>query len=159
MARCDMQLMMRFSCDQLREKRTRANLNIAADQRDERRLEAEIRRIEIEIANLEAEIDRIRRRPVEPALPGPVDRSGRRKPKKPSWFGAVETAIDVVQAGAQPILNRTEIRELEAEVRVLEAELPDRRRNLWNRQERLNESIASRGCINQAMRAKGCVGA
>lgn len=156
MAPCNMQIMIRFSCDELREKRARANSNIAADQRDKRRLEAEVRSIEIQIANLEAEIDRIQRRPVEPALPGPVDRGDGRKPSKPSPFEAV---VDLVGAAAQPIRGLGEIRRLELARARLEAELPDLRRELWGRQERLNESIASRACINRAMRAKGCIGA
>ncbi|MGJ3231827.1 MAG: hypothetical protein ACFE0P_08515 [Oceanicaulis sp.] len=154
-----MQIMMRFSCDELRVKRARANSNIAADQRDKQRIEAEIRHREIRIANLRAEISRIQRRPLEPALPGPADRSDNRRRKKPGWAAAVEVVIDGVQASAPSILNRSEIREIEAETRELDADLPRLRSELRNRQDRLNESISARGCINQATRAKGCVGA
>lgn len=156
MAPCNMQIMMRFSCDELREKRRRAQINVAEDQRDKRRIEAEIRAIEIRVANLEAQIDRIRRRPPEPVLPGPFDPAAGRKPRKPS---PLEPIIDIVGVAAQPIRDQIERRRLEGRIRTLEARLPSLRRDLWDRQERLNEMIAARSCINQAIRAKGCAGA
>ena len=159
MTNCNIDQMTRFSCDELRVKRTRAISNIAADQRDKRRLEAEIRQIGIQIAHKEAEIERIKNRPVFPVLPGRSDQNDRRKPGRPGRPGIFGVVGDVAQGAAEPVQGRFEVRELEGEIRGLERRRADRRRRLWNRQERLNEAIASRQCINDAMREKGCIGA
>ncbi len=45
MARCNLELMASFSCEDLREKRERAESNIREDQRRKQSLEAQIRRI------------------------------------------------------------------------------------------------------------------
>jgi predicted nucleic acid-binding Zn-ribbon protein len=156
MASCNMQIMMGFSCEELREKRRRANLNIASDQRDRDRLVSEIRRIEIQIADKRAEIRRIQNRLPDPSIQSlvPTDDHGRKRPPKP-W----EIVVDVVQAAASPAQNRFTIQQLEREIGELETDLPDLRQRRWDRQERLNEMIAGRACINDAMRRKGCIGA
>lgn len=110
MARCNLELMASFSCEDLREKRERAESNIREDQRRKQSLEAQIRRIEIEIADNRAEIGRLRNQTPLHSLLGPVrrDDASRSKPPKP-----YEIVLSAAQAAADYFPNRSEIRRLE----------------------------------------------
>lgn len=156
MVRCNLSLMTQFSCEELREKRERAESNIREDQRLKQSLEAQIRRIEIEIANNRAEIRRLRNQTPLPSLPGPVrrDNAGRPKPPKPH-----EIVLSAAQAAADYFPNRSEIRRLEGEIGALERRRQGLRPQYMTRLERWNEAQDSRGCIIRAMREKGCIGA
>ena len=156
MARCNLSLMAGFSCEELREKRERAESNIREDQSLKQNLEAQIRRIEIQIADKRAEINRLRRQTPSPSLPGSVDRDNSGRPKRPKPYeiilAAGQVAVDYVSA---PL----DIRRLEGDIDDLER---DRQRLLpeyMNRLERWNEAIDGRSCIIRAMREKGCIGA
>lgn len=81
---CNHNLMAQFSCEELRERRQRADANIASDQRRSRQLEAALRYNEIQTANIRAEIDRLRNELSPPSLPGPRRRAkvGQRRPRR-----------------------------------------------------------------------------
>lgn len=153
MARCNLDLMVQFSCEQLREKRARAISLIADDQELLWRLDAQIRSNEITIANRRAEIARLRGEPPRPGLPGPVQDDGNRRRKRPR-------PEDIIGAGAEEILrqrrNRATIADLEAEIEDLEGRIRDLRIDRDRRIDRLNEARDGRRCIQDAMWRKGC---
>jgi predicted nuclease with TOPRIM domain len=147
--------MAQFSCEQLREKRERANAVIASDQSEKRQLDAALRRNEVETANLRAELQRLKAEPSLPSIP-----SGRRS----SYAGQRRRQRDrdaaSEGAGAIPQLfpNFRRIKDLEDQIDALEQArqrlLPQYARTL----RRMNEMLDGRGCIIEAMRRKGCIG-
>lgn len=154
---CNHNLMAQFSCEELRERRQRADANIASDQRRSRQLEAALRYNEIQTANIRAEIDRLRNELSPPSLPGPRRRAkvGQRRPRRDRDRDA---ALEAGEALPQLFPNFRRIRDLEREIVQLEQErqrlLPQYARAL----RQLNEMLDGRGCIVVAMRRKGCLG-
>ena len=153
---CDLDLMLEFSCDELREKRMRADINIMNDKRKIEDISAAIRRENINISNTEAKINELRSEPPQPSVSAPIstDRDG--KPRTPGRF---ETAIEVIEGVAAPIYNWREIRRLESDIDNAEERVRDLLRDLADRNERYDEMLAGRECIKTAMRRKGCRGA
>lgn len=109
MPRCNLDLMVQFSCEQLREKRKRAMAVIADDQRLIRRFNAQIRNLEILSANKRAQIARLRGEIPHPGLPGPFGRDADGSSRRP---GIGDIIVGNAEAIAQGIRNRQEIQRL-----------------------------------------------
>lgn len=156
MARCNLELMIQFACEELREKQARADLVIARDQDLARSVNDQIRQRRILIDNRRAQITQLRQQLPSPSVPGPVETDRDQRPKRP---GVGDFVSDTAEELARQVRNRLEIRRLEREIEAFERRIQELLPEQTRRLDRLNESLAGKACIQRAMRQKRCVGA
>ncbi len=153
MTRCNLDLMVQFSCEELREKRIRAIVSVAEDERLLRSLDAQIRSHEIRIANHNDRIVSLRGDMPMPGRLSPVQHDETRRPKRPSVGGII---VDNAEAILRQIQNGREIGRLEGEIERLETRILELSANRESRTQRLNEAQNGRRCIQDAMWRKQC---
>jgi hypothetical protein len=140
-----------LDCETLRRRRRSVDINIADDQSRRDSLNAQIRRVEILKADKEFELEQVGQPPL-PGLPSPNRRRPGKRPK-PGAFGVAITAADLADSRAE---NAIERRRLWSEIREYDATLQGLRQARFERQERLNELIAGRALITEALDRKRC---
>ena len=154
MSACNMENLMSLSCNELREKRARLDASIADDKCLNELFVHLIRQIEILIAERQLKIERLRRRPSEPALREPSDQDGQTRQKTPD---PVDTGLEVIPVTADSPGDPDAISRLEKEIGVLDETLSELRLGFSEQVDHINEAVARRASVRRAMRAKGCV--
>lgn len=156
-----------LSCDELREKRSRINSNIATDQREAQRLRSKIDAIDLKIAEKRDELEDVGGEP-EPTSYSNVEQDQERRrrrqrkprlrlPRIPTPVGVVvDVAAQVAAAAVKDKLDRVRIRD---EISTLLREREPLLAAYSKRLELMNETIDGRARVVDAMRRKRCVGA